>query len=178
MPEPLTLHGPVADARPSRRQALARAGAGLLAGVAAAALPGCALGPFADPPRVDVAGLDSLPGEGLEVRFLLRLRVQNPNGFDLDYDGISLDLDLRGQRFASGVAPVRGTIARFGEALIGVPVTVSGLSVARQLLGLVREGQRPGGVGPVAYVLRGKLGGGALGGLRFESSGNLDLSGR
>jgi LEA14-like dessication related protein len=140
-------------------------------------LAGCAVSPFADPLRVQLAGLDSLPGEGLELRFLVRLRVQNPNGSDLAYDGVALDLDLRGQSFASGAAPVQGTVPRFGEAVVAVPVTVSGFAVARQALSLVREGGQPGGISKVAYRLSGKLGGVGPFGARFESEGVVDLAG-
>lgn len=144
---------------------------------AAALLAGCAISPLADPPRVELAGIDSLPGEGLELRFMLSLRVQNPNAAALDYDGVALDLDLRGQRFGSGVAPIRGAVPGYGEALLRVPVTISGLSLARQALDLLRQGEAGRGPGKVGYALRGKLGGGVLGGTRFESRGEVDLDG-
>ena len=134
---------------------------------------GCALSPFGEPPRVQLVGVDSLPGEGLELRFVVRLRVQNPNDSAIDYDGISLELDLRGQSFASGVAPLKGSVPRFGEVVLAVPVTVSGFAIARQLFGLVRDGNA-GPVGKVAYALRGRLGG-VIGGARFASSGEIDL---
>lgn len=134
---------------------------------------GCALSPLAEPPRVQLAGIDGLPGEGMELRFVVRLRVQNPNDFALDYDGVSLDLDLRGQSFASGVAPLKGSVPRFGEGVLAVPVTVSGLAMARQLIDLVRQGSS-GTSGKVAYVLKGRLGG-VLGGARFSTRGEVDL---
>lgn len=138
---------------------------------------GCALSPFADPLRVELVGLQALPGEGLELRFLARLRVQNPNDADLAYDGIALDLDLRGARFASGVAPMQGRLPRFGEVVLAVPVTVSGLAMARQLLSLVREGEQQGRIGRVDYRVSGKLGGIGPMGARFLSEGSIDLSG-
>jgi LEA14-like dessication related protein len=151
--------------RPDRRLALL-----------ALALPfaGCALSPLADPLRVELAGLESLPGEGMELRFMVRLRVQNPNPSEVAYDGVALELDLRGQRFASGVAPLSGSVPRFGEVVLAVPVTASGLALARQLIGLMREGER-GRIGKVGYAMRGKLGGVGLGSARFESTGEIDL---
>lgn len=137
-------------------------------------LAGCALAPLADPPRVDLVGIEGLPGEGLELRFMLRLRVQNLAGVDLAYDGISVELDLRGQRFASGVAPVRGSVPRFGEAVIAVPVSVPALSLARQLLDFGRDTGR-GQAQRVPYALRGRLGAGPLGGVRFSREGEFDL---
>jgi LEA14-like dessication related protein len=141
------------------------------------AVAGCAVSPLSDPPRVELAGIDALQGEGLELRFMLRLRVQNPNDADLAYDGISVDLDLRGKRFASGVAPIKGQVPRFGEAVLNVPVTAGGFAIARQMLDLLRQGQSGAGLGKVSYALRGKIGGAGLGGVRFEASGEVDLSG-
>jgi hypothetical protein len=149
----------------------------LLLALAALPLAGCAVSPFADPLRVQLAGLDSLPGEGLELRFLVRLRVQNPNSSDLAYDGVALDLDLRGQSFASGAAPLKGTVPRYGEAVLSVPVTVSGFAMARQALSLARESGQPGGITQVAYRLSGKLGGVGPFGARFEAEGVVDLAG-
>jgi hypothetical protein len=130
---------------------------------------GCAGLVGTDPVRVQFAGLEPLPGEGLEWRMLLKLRVQNPNEQPVDYDGASVELDLRGQPFASGVSDQRGSVPRFGEAVLSLPVTVSALSVARQVLDLVAGRQGA----PLDYVLRGKLAGPALGGLRFQTTGQL-----
>ena len=137
---------------------------------------GCALAPLADPPRVTLVGLDGLPGEGLELRFRARLRVQNPSEAEVAFEGVSLELDLRGQPFASGVAPVAGRVPAFGETVVSVPVTVSGLSIARQIFGLVRDGDRAAGIGKVPYALRGRLGG-VFGGVRFATSGEFDFGG-
>jgi hypothetical protein len=138
------------------------------------ALAGCAALAGHDPVRVQLAGLQPLPGEGLEWRMLLKLRVQNPNDVAVDYDGAAVELLLRGQAFATGVSSERGSVPRYGEAVLTIPVTVSALGVVRQVVDLV--GGRE--AGPLDYALRGKLGGTALGGtplgaVRFESSGRL-----
>lgn len=141
-----------------------------------AALPwlaaGCALSPFGDPPRVALVGLDSLPGEGLELRFAARIRVQNPNATELGFEGVSLELDLRGQSFASGVAPLAGRVPAYGETVLTVPLTVSAFALARQLVSLARQGDRERA--KVSYALRGKLGG-LVSGARFDSRGEIDL---
>ena len=158
---------------PARRHWLALAWLPL----APLALGACSSVAFGDPPRVDLAGLKSLPGEGLELRFLAKLRVQNPNSQPLTYEGVSLELDLRGQRFASGVAPLAGQIPAYGEAVLEVPVSVSGFTIARQVLDLVRQAEAGNRVERVAYELRGKLGGAGLGGTGFGTSGEIDVSG-
>jgi hypothetical protein len=145
--------------------------------VAPLGLGACALMPGADPLRVDLAGIDGLPSEGLEMRFKVTLRVQNPNAEDFSFDGVSFALDLRGQSFASGVSAAAGSVPRYGEHLISVPVTVSGLALARQLLSLAHQGSSDASLRKLPYTLRGKLGGNWLGGGRFESRGEVDLGG-
>ena len=158
------------DPLPTRRHWLALA-------LLPLALGACSSLPFGEAPRVDLVGLAGLPGEGLELRFLAKLRVQNPNSQPLAYEGVSLELDLRGQRFASGVAPLAGQVPAFGETVLEVPVSVSGFTLARQLLDLVRQAERGGSVERVTYELRGKFGGAGLGGMAFSRSGEIDLTG-
>src|SRR5512137_2444309 len=86
---------------------------------------GCASLPKHDPLQVTVAGIESLPGEGMELRLLVKLRVLNPNDAPVDFDGVALNLDVQGKRFASGVSDEVGSVPRFGEAVVQVPVTVS-----------------------------------------------------
>src|SRR5262249_28413462 len=70
--------------------------------------------------KVTLAGLETLEGEGLEARFLAKIRVQNPNDKPIAFDGCAVDVDLNGKSFASGVSDARGEIARFGEGLIEI----------------------------------------------------------
>lgn len=144
---------------------------------ALALLPGCAGLTERPTLRVNLAGIDSLPGEGLELRFMLKLRVQNPGDTDLRYDGVWAEVELRGQPLASGGAPMTGVVPRFGEVLVMLPVTASGLSIARQALDLIRGSREGNDVGLVTYVLRGRLGGTGLGDGSFESRGEIDLRG-
>lgn len=121
--------------------------------------------------RVNVVGVEPLQGEGLEVRFAVKLRVQNPNETAIEFDGVAVDLDLDGKNVASGVSDERGSVPRFGEALITVPVTVSAFNVARVLVGLTGAQPR----GEIPYAVSGKLAGGSFGAVRFSRSGTLAL---
>jgi len=144
-------------------------GAGALA--ALALVIGCAgWPPWRDAPRVTVVGVEPLPSEGMEIRFALVLRVQNPDDDPIDYDGIALELDLNGRSFASGVSDASGRIPRYGETVVTVPVTISAFALVRQFTGLV-EG---GAVESFPYELRGKLGGGWFA-VRFRDEGRLAL---
>ncbi|HCJ28092.1 MAG TPA: water stress/hypersensitive response domain-containing protein [Pseudomonas sp.] len=136
-------------------------------------LAGCAAFSQRDPLNVQVAGIQPLSGEGLELRMAVKLRIQNPNDMALDYNGVALDLEINGRRLASGVSDARGSVPRFGETVLSVPMTISAFSAARQALGLAEHI----GMDEVPYVLRGKLAGGLFGTQRFVEKGTLDLTG-
>jgi hypothetical protein len=134
-------------------------------------LAACATLGAGDPVQVTVAGIESLPGEGLELRMLVKLRVQNPNDTAIDYDGVYVKLDVLDKTFATGVSDARGSVPRFGETVLAVPVTVSVLRMATHALGML-DGKR---VEKIDYELEGKLNGPGFGGMRFKSTGALNL---
>lgn len=136
----------------------------------AVVLAGCAQLPMSDPVKVSLVGIEPLPGEGLEMRMAVKLRVQNPNETAVDYNGVALDVELRGLSFASGVSNEQGTVPRYGETVVVVPVSVSAVSVLRQALSFA-NGDRSN----VGYAISGKIGGSLLGGARFKSTGQIDL---
>lgn len=164
----------------ARRQALRPLAAGLLVAAVAAPLllAGCASLPGMEPPRVSVVGVERLRGEGLELRLALKLRVQNVGSVPLTFDGLALDLDVNGRRLASGVLSEAGTVPRYGEQVLTVPVTVSATAAVRQMLGLL-DGSAPR---ELPYVLRGRLSGGPVAGMSllgagisFTAEGSLQL---
>jgi len=139
--------------------------------LALALLAGCAALPGRDPVQVQVVGIEPLPGEGMELRFLVKLRVQNPNDTPITYDGIYLELEVRGSSLATGVSNAEGTVPRYGEVVLEVPVTASALRFARQALGMYMSNDRS----KIDYVLRGKIGGPMFGAVRFESKGDIPM---
>lgn len=143
-----------------------------VAAVLALMLNGCA-GLFgADPLRVSVAGIEPIDSQGLEMRFNLKLRVQNPNDSTISFNGVSLDLELNGKPFASGVSDQGGTVQRFGETIVTVPLTVPAFTAVRQAFAFAGAAQS----GQIPYILRGKLAGGLTGTTRFINQGTLSLS--
>jgi hypothetical protein len=144
----------------------------ILAIIALPALVACAGLTGREPVQVSVAGIESLPGEGLEMRMMVKLRVQNPNDAPLEYNGVHVKLDVLNKAFATGVSDERGSIPRFGESVINVPVTVSTLNVAVQALGIVL-GDKP--TEKVSYKLTGSLAGPTFGSTRFQADGELAL---
>lgn len=134
-------------------------------------LGACALLPNRDPLNINVVGIESLPGQGLEVRLAVKLRLQNPNETAIEYNGVALDLDVNGKLLASGVSDQQGSIGRFSEAVLVVPVSVSAFAALRQAVGLTQSQS----LDNLPYTLRGKLAGGLFGTMRFKDSGVLSL---
>ncbi|MCY1401129.1 Late embryogenesis abundant protein [compost metagenome] len=151
---------------------VARAVRFLLGALLVLTLSACAALGVRDPLNIQVVGVEPLPGEGLEMRFAVKLRVQNPNTTPIDYDGIALELKVNERSLARGVSAQSGSVPRFGETVLVVPVSISAFAAVRQALGLAENAR----LDSLPYVLRGKLGGGLLGGRRFSDAGTLDLS--
>ena len=141
--------------------------------VCSSVLGACSTLPNRDPLSIDVAGIEPLPGEGLELRLAVRVRIQNPNDSDIEYSGAALNLDLNGRKLASGVSAAMGTVPRYGEVVLEIPVTISALSMVRQVLGFVNDRQDQ--QREVSYTVRGKLEGGVFGTRRFTDEGTFEL---
>jgi LEA14-like dessication related protein len=143
-----------------------------LAALLSLVLAACAAFPGRDPLRVELVGIEPIEGQGLELRLAVKLRVQNPNDGAVEYDGTALELEVNGKTLATGVSDQRGSVPRFGETVLVVPVSISAMNAVRQALvfadGTPREA--------VPYVLRGKLAGGAFGAVRFTKEGSIALS--
>ena len=148
-----------------------RGAASSLLVIALLAVVGCATLPSSDPLSIGVAGIEPLPGEGLEMRLAVRLRIQNPNDTSIDYTGAALSLDLNGRKLASGVSDMTGTVPRYGEAVLTIPVTISAFDMARQVLGFANAPNER----DVSYRVRGKLEAGLFGTRRFTDEGTFEL---
>jgi LEA14-like dessication related protein len=134
-------------------------------------LSGCASMGLHEPLRVSLAGMEPLEGKGMEARFAVKIRIQNHGGTPIDYDGIALDLDVQGLSFASGVSDQSGTIPRFGESVLTVPVTVPATAIVRHIYGFATNDRAK-----VDYRLQGKLGVPGLSlGKYFDSGGEITL---
>lgn len=136
-------------------------------------LNACTLFAPQDPLNIDVVGIDPLPSQDMEVRFAVKLRVKNPNTQAINYDGVALQLRVNGLGLASGVSDVQGTLPRFGETLLTVPVSISAFAALGQAY-LLAEHQGRSQAG-LPYELHGKLSSGLFGGASFTDSGVLNL---
>jgi LEA14-like dessication related protein len=132
---------------------------------------GCANLQRREPIEVIMVGVEPLQGEGLELRMLVKLRIQNPNDLPVDFTGVSVTMNVQGKRFATGVSDAGGNVPRFGEAIVNVPVSVSLLRIARQTMGALTKEFR----GTLTYEMNGKLAGPAFNSVRFKSNGEFTL---
>ncbi|MCX2889075.1 MULTISPECIES: LEA type 2 family protein [Pseudomonas] len=143
----------------------------LMAVLLTSSLAACALFQPRDPVNISVIGIEPLPGQELELRMAVKMRVQNPNEAPIDFNGIALNLEVNGQPLAAGVSDQQGHIGRYDEAVIVVPVSITAFSFLRQAYGLGQLDSLQG----LPYKLRGKLASGPLGTVRFTDEGKLDL---
>src|SRR5574340_452588 len=132
---------------------------------------GCASLQGREPIQVIMAGVEPLQGEGLELRMLVKLRIQNPNDLALDFNGVSVQMDVQGKRFATGVSDAVGSVPRFGETIVDVPVSIPVFRIASQAIGVMAKEYH----GKLTYEMSGKLAGPALSSVHFKSSGEFTL---
>ncbi|HNW65183.1 MAG TPA: LEA type 2 family protein, partial [Piscinibacter sp.] len=102
--------------------------------LAVAMLAACAAMPGRDPLRVEVVGIEPAEGQGLELRLAVKLRIQNPNDGAVEFDGTALELDVNGKTLATGVSDQKGSVPRYGESILVIPVSISAMNAVRQAL--------------------------------------------
>lgn len=134
-------------------------------------LNGCAGFPHHEPIQVTVAAVEPLQGEGLELRLMVKLRVQNPNDFPLDFTGVSLLFNVQGRLLASGVSDIAGRVPRYGETMITVPVGISVFRLALQAVDVMTDD----GGRTFSYEMGGTLAGPGFNRIRFGSKGQFTL---
>jgi hypothetical protein len=134
-------------------------------------LVACASVPKYDPPRIGVAGIAPLDGQGGELRFTVKLRIQNPNRVEINYKGMVVDLYVEGKRVATGLSDLPGKVPAYGELVYDLPVTVSTFTALEQAFALMQKPPQNG----IAYEVRGRLDRGLFGTVRFSDNGRLTL---
>lgn len=128
------------------------------------------LGGLSQKPEISLAGLDLVELGLFEQRFVMKLRIRNPNDVDLPINGMTFDVELNGQAFAKGLSDRAVTVPRMGEALLEVKATSNLGSVLRQL----RELQK-GGRDRVDYRLFGRISLDGFGSIPFDRRGDLQM---
>ncbi|MFC7420837.1 LEA type 2 family protein [Iodobacter arcticus] len=117
-----------------------------------ALLTGCASFPSQfEKPTVSLAGLSVAEIGLLEQRFVLNLRVTNPNDISVVINGVQLSLDVNGKPFADGVSSDAVTLPKLGSVVVKLNVTTSLNTFIQQFNALQASGK------PIAYRIKGKL---------------------
>ena len=105
--------------------------------IAVLMIAGCAgVGKQLEPPRISLANIRVQEVSGLETSFEIQMRVFNANEIDLDVRGISADLDINGQPFATGVSNTPVRIPSYGTELVTVTVYSSVINIFKSAYGL------------------------------------------
>lgn len=109
----------------------------VVAGIALT-LAGCAaLQPKLEAPTVAVNSVKVMPGQGLNLRFLIGLHVQNPNSIPLPIRGVNYTVALANQQVVSGNTQNQPTIPARGSQDVEIEAVadlMNGLSLANALL--------------------------------------------
>ena len=134
-----------------------------------ALLAACA--PRLQKPEISLAGID-LVGLGLvEQRFVLKLRIRNPNDVDLPVNALNFDVELNGRHFARGVSDKPVIIPRQGETILEIK-TVSRLG---DVLKPLRDAQKNARE-RIGYRIFGSVELEGFGSIPFDRSGDVPLS--
>ncbi len=138
---------------------------------ASLALAGCASIPSElEPLRLTLKNIELLNATFFEQQYLLTLRLQNPNDFDLNIKGMSFDLEINDEVFASGVSNEAFNVPGYGEAITRVAVTST-------LIGILRQFQELSQREALAYRFKGKIKIGTFGApVPFDYKGELTLT--
>jgi LEA14-like dessication related protein len=104
------------------------------------ALAACSLvAPQFIKPDVSVAGIEFVGGNFFQQNFHVKLNIQNPNDRALPVTGLHVELNVAGDRLASGVSDKPFIVPAHGETQFDMNVT------ANAALALLKFSQRKGG---------------------------------
>jgi LEA14-like dessication related protein len=94
-----------------------------LALVLALGTAGCT--PKFERPSLTVAGIEMQGGNFLQQNFLVRFQVQNPNNRALPVSGLHAELNVGGQRIASGVSNRAFVVPAMGQSEFDMTITAN-----------------------------------------------------
>ena len=94
---------------------------------------GCA--PKFERPNLTVMGIDMQGGNFLQQSFLVKFQVQNPNNRALPVSGLHAELNVGGQRIASGVSNQAFVVPPMGQSEFDMTITANLAAALLQLAG-------------------------------------------
>lgn len=102
-------------------------------------------------PTVTISSINLLRATFLEQTYQMQLRIQNPNDFALQIDGLSYELEVNDKPFAKGLSNKPITVPQYGTELL----EVEGISTLASLLRQFSEMDKS--QTSMHYHLKGKL---------------------
>lgn len=152
-----------------------RYGLGVLLAFVCVMVSSCAhFGAGIEPPKVRVDSLQVLESRGLNQRFLVGLRVINPNDRALPIKGLSYTLALNGIDLLEGVTSKVPALEPFSETLVEVEAATDLVAALRLLNNLTR----PDAGQNITYALTAKVSvQGRPGRLTVKETGEVPLFG-
>ncbi len=121
-------------------------------------------------PDITLAGIELVELGLLEQRFILKLRIQNPNDVALPINGMTFDVELNGAAFAKGLSDKVVTVPRMGEMVMEVKA-ISNLGAVWKQWGELQKSSPD----RVSYRLFGRLFLKGLGSIPFERKGGVSM---
>ncbi|MEM1187100.1 MAG: LEA type 2 family protein [Pseudomonadota bacterium] len=124
-----------------------------------------------DDPEIELLAIEPMAARGMEARFLVRLRIVNPNPISLDIDGLAYDVFLRDSKVLSGASNEAVSIDAYGEGEASLEVAAGMLGTLALIRDLITNPPEAG----IPYRLNAKISRKGLGGsLRVKREGVLD----
>jgi LEA14-like dessication related protein len=131
---------------------------------------------FFKQPDISLAGITVMDVSWAGQRLLVRLRIDNPNNYDLPIDRVVYDLDVNGQPFVTGESMQAVRIPRLGSAILEVTAVTDVASTLRQMVERATA-RPPDFTKKVQYHLRGTvIAGNGDYRVPFERHGEVDLN--
>ena len=122
------------------------------------------------PPRISIVSIRPVAISLLEQRYMITMRIQNPNSAPLAIEGLDYHLNINGKSFAEGVSNQHVTIDGYSEKALELGVRSTTAQMFEQLKSLA------GSNGRLDYSIQGHL---RLRGLSsevpFEHHGGVDF---
>lgn len=130
---------------------------------------GCAVARL-EPPRLEVVEVGLLSASVLKQDLRLRMRVHNPNDMELPVRGLTYEVQLSGETFATGESERNIVVPALGQTEFNLDVSANAAAAVLRLLG-DRAGNNP------QYRVLGRLhlSGGLIRSIPFEHKGELKL---
>lgn len=121
--------------------------------LSALALASCASIPSKiEQPRITLAGIEPLNMTLFEQTYRLKLRVQNPNDFDIPLEGMHYIIELNGTEFGQGTSHQRITIPAYDSTIVETEVVSNLFSLFEKLKDFSLQGNNS-----MKYHLFGKI---------------------